>query len=89
MKTYQVTRKLQVTIPKILAEELRIRHGDIVVFQKAGNAILVKKTGSQVRDQLELEETVEAFARDMKKVGKYTVTAQRAISANLSRCIGS
>jgi len=89
MKTYHVTRKLQITIPKILAKELRIKPGDVVVFQKAGNAVLVKKPGTQVRDRMKLEKTVEAFTRDMEKVGKYANTAERAIAANLSRHVGS
>ena len=67
MKAYQVTRKLQVTIPKALAQELRIRPGDTVVFEKAGKAVLVKKPGSHLSSHAELEKTVEAFARDMKK----------------------
>ncbi len=89
MKTYHVTRKLQITIPKVLAEELRIRPGDTVVLQKAGNAVLVKKPGKQVMDPTELERAVEAFARDMRYVGKYIKTAERGVAANLSRHIGS
>jgi AbrB family looped-hinge helix DNA binding protein len=89
MKTYRVTRKLQITIPKVLSKELRIRPGDTVVLQKAGNAVLVKKTGKQVKDHAELERTVEAFARDMVKVEKYVKTAEGAIAANLSRHVGS
>ena len=89
MRSYQVTRKLQVTIPKALAKELRIRPGDSVMFEKAGNAVLVKKPGPQVRDRAELEKTVKVFAKDMVRVGKYVTTAERAIAANLSRRIGS
>ena len=87
MKSYQVTRKLQITIPKVLAKELQIRPGDTVIFQKAGNAVLVKKSKSQVKDRAELVKTVEAFVADMEKVGKYTAAAERAIAANLSRHI--
>jgi AbrB family looped-hinge helix DNA binding protein len=89
MRSYQVTRKLQVTIPKALAKELRIRPGDTVIFEKAGNAVLVKKPGRQVGDRAELEKTVKVFAKDMVRVGKYVTTAERAIAANLSRRIGS
>jgi AbrB family looped-hinge helix DNA binding protein len=89
MKTYRVTRKLQITIPKVLSKELRIRPGDTVVLQKAGNAVLVKKAGKQVKDDAELERAVEAFARDMVKVERYVKTAERAIAANLSRHVGS
>jgi AbrB family looped-hinge helix DNA binding protein len=89
MKTYRVTRKLQITIPKVLSKELRIRPGDSVILQKAGNAVLVKKPGKQVKDHAELQRTVEAFARDMVKVEKYVKTAEGAIAANLSRHVGS
>lgn len=60
-----------------------------MILQKAGNAVLVKKSGRQVEDQEELERTVETFGRDMVKVEKYAKTAERAIAANLSRHIGS
>jgi AbrB family looped-hinge helix DNA binding protein len=89
MRSYQVTRKLQVTIPKALAKEMRIRPGDTVIFEKAGNAVLVKKPGRHVRDHAELEKAVKLFAKDMVRVRKYVTTAERAITANLSRRIGS
>jgi len=88
MRNYQVTRKLQITIPKVLAKELRIRAGDAVVFEKAGNALLVKKAGTQIRDYTELKETVEALAEDMEKVGKHIEMVERSIGANLSGHIG-
>jgi len=43
------------TIPNVLAKERRIRPGDTVVLQKAGNSVLVKKPGKQVKDHAELE----------------------------------
>ncbi len=89
MKTYQVTRKFQITIPKILARELGIRPGDSVVIEKAGGAVVVKKAAAQVRDYPELKETVEALARDMEKIHKYVRSAERAVAENLSRHIGS
>ena len=85
MKNYQVTRKLQITIPKLLAKELGIRPGDAVVFEKAGGAVLVKKTGTQVRDYKELGDTIEAFAQDMTRIDKYVKVAERAISEDFSR----
>ncbi len=87
MKHYQVTRKLQITVPKVLAKELRIRPGDAVVFEKAGGAILVKKAEMQVRDYDELKRTVEALAEDMERVGRHVRVAERALAANLSRHI--
>jgi bifunctional DNA-binding transcriptional regulator/antitoxin component of YhaV-PrlF toxin-antitoxin module len=89
VKQYQVTRKLQVTIPHVLAKELRIRPGDTVVFQKAGNAVLMKKSKAEVHDRAELVQVIEGFAADMANVGKYVRTARRAIAASLSRHIGT
>ena len=89
MNTCQVTRKFQITIPKVLAKELRIMPGDVVVFEKAGNAVLVKKPGRQVRDQMELEKAVGAFARDMEKIEEHVITAERAIGADPSCHVGS
>jgi hypothetical protein len=45
----------------------------------------VKKCRPQAGNRRDLTRTVEAFAADMEKVGKYTATAERAITANLSR----
>jgi hypothetical protein len=63
--------------------------GRYMILQKAGNAVLVKKPGKQLKDHAELERPVEAFAKDMVKVGKYVKTAERGIAANLSRHVSS
>jgi bifunctional DNA-binding transcriptional regulator/antitoxin component of YhaV-PrlF toxin-antitoxin module len=89
MKHYQVTRKLQITVPQVLAKELRIRPGDAVVFEKVGRAMLMRKVGMQVRGYDELKQIVEALAEDMDKVGKHVRVAERALAANLSRHISS
>lgn len=89
MKNYQVTRKLQITIPRVLAKQLGIRPGDAVVFEQAGGAVLVKKAGRRVTDIAELKNAVEALAKDMVRVRRYTKIAERALAADLSRHISS
>ncbi|TMQ00873.1 MAG: AbrB/MazE/SpoVT family DNA-binding domain-containing protein, partial [Thaumarchaeota archaeon] len=46
LKQYQVTKKLQVTIPKKLAEKAGIEPGDSVVFDEADGEITLRKAGS-------------------------------------------
>jgi len=89
MKQYQVTRKLQITIPKPIAKELRIRPGDAVVFERTGRAVLVKKASARVDDVREMADAVEAFARDLRKVGVYMRSAERSLDENISRYVGS
>jgi AbrB family looped-hinge helix DNA binding protein len=89
MKQYQVTRKLQITIPKPIAKELHIKPGDAVVFERTGRAVLVKKAASRVGDLKEMVDAVEAFAQDMRRVGRYVRAAERSLDENLSRHIRS
>jgi AbrB family looped-hinge helix DNA binding protein len=89
MKQYQVTRKLQITIPKPIAKELHIKPGDAVVFERTGRAVLVKKAAPRVRDLREMVDAIEALAQDMRRVGKYVRMAERSLDQDLSRHIGS
>jgi len=89
MKQYQVTRKLQITIPKPIAKELHIRPGDAVVFERAGRAVLVKKASSRNDSVRDMADAVEALAKDMRKVGRFVRTAERSLDESLSRHIGS
>jgi len=89
MKQYQVTRKLQITIPKSIARELHIRPGDAVVFERTGRAVLVKKASPQIGDAEGMTVAVRALARDMRKVGKYMRAADRTLDDSLSRHIRS
>lgn len=42
MKTYTITPKGQVTIPVSLREELNLKPGDRVIYEKSSGGILVK-----------------------------------------------
>jgi len=89
MRTYLVTRKLQITIPKGLAKQLGIRPGDAVVFEEVGGAVVVKKAGTQVRDYIDIRETVQALAADMARVRKHIRLAGRHLAADLSGHVDS
>jgi AbrB family looped-hinge helix DNA binding protein len=89
MKQYQVTRKLQITIPKPIANELHIKPGDAVVFERTGKAVLVKKAAPRNADVKEMADAVRAFAKDMRRVEKYVKLAERSLNESLSRHIRS
>lgn len=56
----KVTSKLQVTIPKALADRYGIRPGDEIVWEAAGNMLRVIPAGRGI-PKLELEERVRMF----------------------------
>jgi AbrB family looped-hinge helix DNA binding protein len=85
MKQYQVTKKLQVTIPKKLADKTGIRPGDSVVFEESGGAITLRRAGRGEVDQAKLKSAIEDMARDMEKVGPKVKEAERGLIENLSR----
>jgi AbrB family looped-hinge helix DNA binding protein len=85
MKRYQVTRKLQVTIPKKFAESLDIRPGDCVFFEESEGELRVKKAPGERADPQELRNAVEGFAMDMKRIGPHVRDAESALIENLSR----
>jgi AbrB family looped-hinge helix DNA binding protein len=85
MKQYQVTKKLQVTIPKKLADKTGIRPGDSVVFEESGGAITLRRAGRGEVDREKLRSAIDGLARDMEKVGPRVREAERALLENLSR----
>lgn len=56
----KVTSKLQVTIPKALADRYGIRPGDEIVWEAVGNMLRVVPAGRGV-PKLELDERVRLF----------------------------
>jgi AbrB family looped-hinge helix DNA binding protein len=84
MKQYMVTRKLQVTIPKKLAEKTGIRPGDSVVFEEAGGAITLRRAGRAEFDREGLLSAIQGLAGDMQKVGPRVKDAERALVEDLS-----
>ncbi|MDA4123147.1 MAG: AbrB/MazE/SpoVT family DNA-binding domain-containing protein [Thaumarchaeota archaeon] len=85
MRQYQVTRKLQVTIPKKLAEKTGIKPGDSVVFEEEGGAITLRRAGRGGADRRSLISAIEGLAGDMEKVGPKVKEAERGLVEGLSR----
>lgn len=54
----KVTSKLQVTIPKSLAEEHRIKPGDDIEWSSSGRSISINRAGAE---QVSLEERLRLF----------------------------
>jgi len=88
LKHYQVTKKLQVTIPKKLAEKAGIEPGDSVVFDEADGEITLRKAGSPRRNAKELSLAMEEFASDLKRIAPRINEAGLLLNENLHRHIG-
>ncbi|MBI2184959.1 MAG: AbrB/MazE/SpoVT family DNA-binding domain-containing protein [Thaumarchaeota archaeon] len=84
MKTYQVTRKLQVTVPKRLATKVGIKPGDSIIFDEANGAIVMKKVSDSKIDPKELKAIIEDFARESVRLKPYVRKARSALIENLS-----
>ena len=57
----KVTSKLQVTIPKKLAEQYRIGPGDSISFEAAGEVIRVLPPGAQTPGRLDRRQRLTLF----------------------------
>jgi len=84
MKTYQVTRKLQVTIPKKIAEKIGIKPGDSVILEEGEDGIVIKKVREGKEKPEELISVIEDFATDVAKVRKRIKEAGEALNEGLS-----
>ena len=57
----KVTSKLQVTIPKVIAEQYGIKPGDEIEFVPAGEVIRVVPPGKRQKPRLSVEERLRLF----------------------------
>lgn len=89
MKQYQVTKKLQVTIPKKLAKKVGIVPGDSVVFDEVDGEITLRKARQPQRSAKELSPAMQQFASDLQKVAPRMKEAGRALNENLSRHVSA
>jgi AbrB family looped-hinge helix DNA binding protein len=64
----RVTSKLQVTVPKAIAQRFGIRPGDEIEFQAAGDAIRIEPAGK--RKPLSIEERLRLFDEATRRVRK-------------------
>jgi len=62
----KVTSKLQVTVPKAIADRFGIRPGDEIQFQAAGDIIRIEPV--RHRDSLSVEERVKLFDQATRRV---------------------
>lgn len=63
----KVTSKLQVTIPKVIAERYEIKPGDEIEFQPAGDVIRVVPPQGRRRKRLSVEERLRLFDAAQKR----------------------
>lgn len=84
MKQYQVTKKLQVTIPKKLAERVGILPGDSVIFEEVGGEITLRKGSRRRRSASELSSALKEFASDLKTIEPHMKEARRRLNEDLS-----
>jgi AbrB family looped-hinge helix DNA binding protein len=85
LKQYQVTKKLQVTIPKKLAEKVGILPGDSVIFEEVGGEITLRKGSRHRRSASELSSALAEFASDLKTIEPHMKEARRRLNEDLSR----
>jgi len=85
LKLYQVTKKLQVTIPKKLAKKAGIAPGDAVAFEEVNGEITLRKPFQPRRSAKELNSAIQGFASDLEKIAPRVKEAGRALNENLSR----
>lgn len=85
----KVTSKLQITIPKRLAEQYRIKPGDDVEFVPAGDGIRLVPAQSRSADELSVEERLrlfdEATARIREHQQHLRVTGERPAGRDWTR----
>ena len=89
MKLYQVTKKLQVTIPKKFAQRAGIAPGDAVIFEEANGEITLRKAFQERRSSKELSLAIQEFASDLKRIAPHMREARSALNEDLSRHVGA
>ena len=66
----KVTSKLQVTIPKAIAEQFGIEPGDEIEFQPAGETIRVVPPGAGITTELSVDERLRLFDEATARQGE-------------------
>jgi len=89
MRQYQVTKKLQVTIPKKLAVKAGIAPGDAVIFDEVDGEITLRRASRQRQNEKQLSLAMRDFASDLEKIAPRMREAGRALSENLSRHVSA
>jgi AbrB family looped-hinge helix DNA binding protein len=89
VKQYQVTKKLQVTIPKKLAQRVGIVPGDSVAFDEVNGEITLRKVSQPHRSASEMTLALRGFASDLEKLAPRLKETKRALNENLSRHVSA
>jgi len=66
----KVTSKLQLTVPKAIADQYGIRPGDELQWTPAGESIRVSLSRTKAEQSLTLKERLELFDRGSKRLSK-------------------
>jgi len=90
LRQYQVTRKMQVTIPRAIARSTGIKPGDSVTFEETpDDGIKIKKVSGE---SIDMEKVIKAFdnlANDMTKVRGHVREARSGLIEGISRYVDS
>ncbi|MDA4116320.1 MAG: AbrB/MazE/SpoVT family DNA-binding domain-containing protein [Thaumarchaeota archaeon] len=90
MRQYQVTRKMQVTIPKRIAERTGIKPGDSVVFEETPDErIMIRKVSGSSFDAARVLTAFDNLASDMTKIRSHVIEARSGLIEGLSGYIDS
>lgn len=70
MKAYAITPKGQVTIPVSLREELNLKPGDKVIYEKSSGGILMKPARGNMLDDFGFMKNHDYGRMDIKEIRK-------------------
>ena len=70
MKSYAITPKGQVTIPVSLREELKLKPGDKIIYEKSSGGILMKPAKKTMLDDFGFMNDIGARKTDINEIRK-------------------
>ncbi len=70
MKAYTITPKGQVTIPVSLREELNLKPGDRVIYEKSSGGILIKPAKKNMLDDFGFMKNIDTGKTDLNDIRK-------------------
>ncbi len=70
MKAYAITPKGQVTIPVSLREELNLKPGDRIIYEKSSGGILMKPANKNMLDDFGFMKNRDSQEVDVKDIRK-------------------
>ncbi|MCG8336340.1 MAG: AbrB/MazE/SpoVT family DNA-binding domain-containing protein [Proteobacteria bacterium] len=70
MKAYAITPKGQVTIPVSVREELNLKPGDRIIYEKSSGGILIKPAKKNMLDDFGFMKSIEVQKIDLDDIRK-------------------